>query len=103
MMEEIHLDTSGPAVAPTAFYSNKMLSAPLSPPRSLGKNNDSGPDNSNGSNNNRQRNNNRHNSGSGGKNNDNGGNRGGNTATLPWFPTAPPPTTAGVPRHVRRL
>jgi hypothetical protein len=27
MMEEIHLDTSGLAAAPTAFYSNKTLSA----------------------------------------------------------------------------
>jgi hypothetical protein len=81
MMEEIHLDTSGSATAPTAFYSNKTLSAPLlsplAPPRPPGKNNGSGPDNSNDSNNNRHRNNNRRNGGSGGKNNDNGGNRGG--------------------------
>jgi hypothetical protein len=27
MMEEIHLDTSDPAAASTAFYSNKTLSA----------------------------------------------------------------------------
>jgi hypothetical protein len=32
MMEEIHLDTSGPAAAPTVFYSNKMSFAPLLPP-----------------------------------------------------------------------
>jgi hypothetical protein len=98
MMEEIHLDTSGLAAAPTAFYSNKMLSAPLSAPRPPGKNNDSGPVNGNGSNNNCI----------------------GTTtaatvvvvtrivtmvetvvATPPWFPTSPPPTTAGVPRHGR--
>jgi hypothetical protein len=85
MMEEIHLDTSGPAAAPTAFYSNKTLSAllspPLAPPRPLGKNNGSGPGDGNGSNNYRHRNNNRHNGGSGGKNNDNGGNRYGNTSS----------------------
>jgi hypothetical protein len=77
MMEEIHLDISGPAAAPTAFYSNKMLFAPLSPPLAPphppGKNNSSG--NGNGSNNNRC------NGGSGGKNSDNGGNRGGNNSS----------------------
>jgi hypothetical protein len=56
MMEEIHLDTFGPAAALTAFYSNKTLSAPLSPslapPHPPGKNNSSGPSNGNGSNNN---------------------------------------------------
>jgi hypothetical protein len=66
MMEEIHLDTSGPAAAPTAFYSNKTPPAPLSPPlapsRPPGKNNGSGPGNDNGSNNNRR------NDGSGDKN-----------------------------------
>jgi hypothetical protein len=76
MMEKIHLDTSGPAAASTAFYSNKTLSAPLlpplAPPRPPGKNNGSG--------NSRHRNNNRRNGGSGGKNGDNGGNRGGNTS-----------------------
>jgi hypothetical protein len=85
MMEEIHLDTSGPAVALMTFYSNKTLSAPpsphLAPPRPLGKNNGSGPGNSNGSNNNRHRNNNHRNGGSGGKNNDNGGNNGCNTSS----------------------
>jgi hypothetical protein len=80
MIEEIHLDTSGPAAASMAFYSNKTLSAPLSPPRPPGKNNGRGPCNGNGSNNNRHRNNNRRNGGSGGKNSDNGGNRGGNTS-----------------------
>jgi hypothetical protein len=84
-MEEIHLDTSGPAAAPTAFYYNKTLSAPLSsplaPPRPPSKNNGSGPGNGNGSNNNRHRNRNRCNGGSGGKNSDNGGNRGGNTSS----------------------
>jgi hypothetical protein len=84
MMEKIHLDTSGPAAASTAFYSNKTLSAPLlpplAPPRPPGKNNGSGPGNDNGSNNSRHRNNNRRNGGSGGKNGDNGGNRGGNTS-----------------------
>jgi hypothetical protein len=73
MMEEIHLDTSVPVVAPTAFYSNKMppapLSLPLAPPCPPSKNNGSGPGNGNGSNNNRNRNNNRCNGGSGGKNN----------------------------------
>jgi hypothetical protein len=64
MMEEIHLDTSGPAAAPTAFYSNKTPLAPLPPP---GKKNSSGLGNDNGSNN-RNRNNNRRNSSSGGKN-----------------------------------
>jgi hypothetical protein len=59
MMEEIHLNTSGPAAAPTVFYSNKTP-PPLAPPRSPGKNN--------GSNNNWNRNNNCHNGGSGGKN-----------------------------------
>jgi hypothetical protein len=85
MMEEIHLDTSGPAATPTAFYSNKTLSAPLppplAPPHPPGKKNGSGPGNGNGNNNNRHRNNNRCNGGSGGKNNDNGGNRGGNTSS----------------------
>jgi hypothetical protein len=75
MMEAIHLDTSCPSAALTAFYSNKMLSAPLSPPHPPDKNNGSSPDNSNGSNNNRR------NGGSGGKNNDNGGNRSGNTSS----------------------
>jgi hypothetical protein len=46
MMEDIHLDTSSPAVTPTAFYSNKTMSASLSPllapPRPPGKNNDNG-------------------------------------------------------------
>jgi hypothetical protein len=79
MMEEIHLDTSGLAAAQTAFYSNKMLSAPLSPPRPPGKNNGSGPGNN--SNNNRHRNNNRCNGGNGGRNSDNGGNHGGNTSS----------------------
>jgi hypothetical protein len=54
MMEDIHLDTSDLVVAPTAFYSNKMLSAalspPLAPPRPPGKSNGSGPGNGNGSN-----------------------------------------------------
>jgi hypothetical protein len=85
MMEEIHLNTSGPAAALTMFYSNKTMSAPLSPPlappRPPCKNNGSGADNGNDSNNNRHRNNNRRNSGSGGKNNDNGGNCGGNTSS----------------------
>jgi hypothetical protein len=84
-MEEIRLDTFGPAATPTAFYSNKTMSAPLSPPLAPphppGKNNDSGPNNGNGSNNKRHRNNNRRNGGSGGKNSDNGGNRGGNTSS----------------------
>jgi hypothetical protein len=75
------MDTSGPAAAPTAFYSNKTLSTPLSPPlappRPLGKNNGSGP----GNNNNRHRHNNRRDGCSGGKNNDNGGNCGGNTSS----------------------
>jgi hypothetical protein len=73
MMEEIHMDTSGPAAAPTTFYSNKTplapLPPPLAPPRPPGKNNGSSPGNSNDSNNNRNRNNNRRNDGSGGKNN----------------------------------
>jgi hypothetical protein len=81
MMEEIHPDTSGPAATPTAFYSNKTMSAPLSPPHPPGKNNDSGSGNGNGSNNNRHRNNNCRNGGSGIKNNDNGGNCGGNTSS----------------------
>jgi hypothetical protein len=85
MMEEIHLDTSGPAATLTAFCSNKTLSAPLlpplAPPRPPGKNNGSGPDSGNGSNNNWHRNNNHRNGGSGGKNSDNGGNRGGNTCS----------------------
>jgi hypothetical protein len=73
MMEEILLDTSGPAAAPpTEFYSNKTplgpLSPPLASPRPPGKNNGSGPGNGNGSNNNHNRNNNRRNGGSGGKN-----------------------------------
>jgi hypothetical protein len=42
MMEDIHLDTSCLAAALTAFYSNKTLFAPLSPPRPPGKNNDNG-------------------------------------------------------------
>jgi hypothetical protein len=78
MMEEIHMDTSGSAAAPTAFYSNKTLSTPLSPP---GKNNGSGPGNSNDSNNSRHRNINHCNDGSGSKNSDNGGNRCGNTSS----------------------
>jgi hypothetical protein len=65
-----------------AFYSNKMLSAPLSPPCPPDKNNGSGPGNDNDSNNYRHRNNNRRNNGSGGKNSDNGGNRGGNTTVV---------------------
>jgi hypothetical protein len=73
MMEEIHLDTSGPVATPTMFYSNKMSPAPLSPPlvppRPSRKNNVSGPGNGNDSNNNRNMNNNLHNDGSGGKNN----------------------------------
>jgi hypothetical protein len=68
MMEEILLDTSGPA-----FYSNKAppapLPLPLALPRPPGKNNDSGPDSDNGNNNNRNRNNNCCNGGSSGKNN----------------------------------
>jgi hypothetical protein len=103
MMEEIHLDTSGPAAAPTAFYSNKTLSAPLSPPRPA-RTTAAAPTTvttatTTGI---------------------------GTTtaataivaartatmvktavatppATPPWFPTAPPPTTAGVPRHARRM
>jgi hypothetical protein len=78
MMEEIHLDTSGPTATPTTFYSNKTMSSPLSsllaPPHPPGKNNGSGPSNSNG------RNNNRRNGSSGDKNHDNGGNHGGNTS-----------------------
>jgi hypothetical protein len=73
MMEEIHLDTSGPAAAPMTFYSNKTPLAPLPPPLASphppGKNNDSGPGNGNDSNNNRNRNNNRRNGSSGSKNN----------------------------------
>jgi hypothetical protein len=66
MMEDIHLDTSCLAAALTAFYSNKTLFAPLSPPRPPGKNND------------------------------NGGNRGGNTTVVSHGATAndgrgPPP------------
>jgi hypothetical protein len=64
MMEEIHLDTSGPAAALTAFYSNKTTPAPLppplAPPHPPGKNNGRGPGNGNCSNNNRNMNNNRH-------------------------------------------
>jgi hypothetical protein len=80
-MEEILLDTSSPAAALTALYSNKTLSTPLSPPHPSGKNNGSGPSNGNDNNNNRHRNNNRRNGGSDGKNNDNGGNHGGNTSS----------------------
>jgi hypothetical protein len=100
MMEEIHLDTSGPAAALMAFYSNKTLSTPLSPPRPPGKNNGSNPAmvtaaTTTGI---------------------------GTTiaatavvaarmatmveiavatppATPTWFPTVPPPTTAGLPSH----
>jgi hypothetical protein len=72
MMEEIHLDTSDLAAAPTVFYSNKTppapLPPPLAPPRPPGKNNSGGPGNGNGSNNNQNRNNNLSNGGSGGKN-----------------------------------
>jgi hypothetical protein len=104
MMEKIHLDTSDPAAAPTAFYSNKTMSAPLSPSRPLGKNNGNDSGNGNSSNNNRHRNNNNRNGGSGGKNNDNGENRGGNTSSNTTVVSmVPPPTTAGVPRHGRRL
>jgi hypothetical protein len=95
MMEEIHMDSSGPAAAPTTFYSNKMMSAPLSPPRPPGKNNDSGPGNGNDGNNNRHRNNNRCNGGSGGKNNDNGGNRGGNTSSNTTVVGRRPPASNG--------
>jgi hypothetical protein len=98
-MEEIRLDTFGLAAAPTAFYSNKTMSAslspPLAPPHPLGKNNGSGPDNGNSSNNNRHRNNKCRNGGSGGKNSDNGGNHGGNTndgrGPPPW-PTSVNPS-----------
>jgi hypothetical protein len=73
MMEEIHLDTSSPAAAPMAFYSNKTspapLPPPLAPPRPPSKNNSGGPGNSNGSNNNWNRNNNRRNDSISGKNN----------------------------------
>jgi hypothetical protein len=86
MMEEIHLDTSSPAVASMTFYSNKTLSAPLLPPLAPpcppDKNNGRGPGNNNGSNNNRHSNNNHRNGGSGGRNNDNGGNRSGNTTVV---------------------
>jgi hypothetical protein len=82
-MEEICLDTSSPAAAPTAFYSNKTLSTPLSPPLVLPHQ----PGKNNGNNNNRHRNNNRRNSGSGGKNSDNGGNRGGNTTMVSHYVT----------------
>jgi hypothetical protein len=72
MMEEIHLNTYGPATAATVFYSNKTPPATLPPPLALprlpSKNNGSGPDNGNGSNNNRNRNNDHRNGGSGGKN-----------------------------------
>jgi hypothetical protein len=84
LLEEIHLDTSGPAAAITEFYSNNTPPAPLPPPvapRPPNKTNGSGPDNGNDSNNNRTKNNNRHNGGNGGKNSDNGRNRGGNTTT----------------------
>jgi hypothetical protein len=98
-MEEIRLDTFGLAAAPTAFYSNKTMSAslspPLAPPHPLGKNNGSGPDNGKSSNNNRHRNNKCRNGGSGGKNSDNGGNHGGNTndgrGPPPW-PTSVNPS-----------
>jgi hypothetical protein len=84
MMEEIHLDTSSLAAAPTVFYYNKTLFAPLSPPLAPpcppDKNNGSGPGNDNDSNNNRHRNNNCRNDGSDGKNNDNDENHGGNTS-----------------------
>jgi hypothetical protein len=69
MMEEIHLNTSGPAAVPTAFYSNKTPPASLAPPHPLGKNNGSNPGNGNDSNNNQNRNNNRRNDGNCGKNN----------------------------------
>jgi hypothetical protein len=81
--EEIHLDTFGPAAAPTAFYSNNTSSAPLPPPlvsRPPGKTSGSGPGNGNDSNNNRNKNN-RRNGGTGGRNNNTGGNRGGNTSS----------------------
>jgi hypothetical protein len=68
MMEEIHLDTSGTATAPTTFYSNKMSPAPLPLPCPPGKNNGSIPCNDNGNYNNQNRNNNHCNGGSGGKN-----------------------------------
>jgi hypothetical protein len=72
MMEEIHMDISGPAATPTTFYSNKTPPAPLPPPlaspRPPSKNNSSSPGNGNGSNNNQNRNNNHHNGGSGDKN-----------------------------------
>jgi hypothetical protein len=108
MMEKIHLDTSGPAAASTVFYSNKTLSAPLlrlwrrlarlvritaAAPATIMEATIAGI---------------------------------GTTtaamavvaartatmvetavatppATPPWFPTAPPPTTDGVPRHGRCL
>jgi hypothetical protein len=72
MMEEIHLDISGPAAALRTFYSNNTSPAPLSPPlaspRPPGKNNCSGPGNGNGSNNNENRNNNCRNDDIDGKN-----------------------------------
>jgi hypothetical protein len=103
MMEEIHLDTSGLAAAPTVFYSNKTLSAPLSlplaPSRPPGKNNGPDPGNGNGRNNNWHRNTNRRNGGSGGKKNDNGGNRGSNTTVVSHGATT---NGAGAHHHVPR-
>jgi hypothetical protein len=84
LLEEIHLDTSGPAIAPTVFYSNNTLPAPLWPPLVScppGNTSGSGPGNGNNSNNNRNKNNKCHNGGNGnsGKNDSSGGGHAGNS------------------------
>jgi hypothetical protein len=76
LLEEIHLDTSGPATALMAIYSKNMPPAPLSPPHPSGKKNDSSPSNGNDNRNNQNKNNNYRNDGNGGKNDNNNENHG---------------------------
>jgi uncharacterized membrane protein YgcG len=83
LLEEIHLDTSGPVAAPTALYFNSMPSAPKPPPSTPSRTPGNGNNNRNKNNNRRHSGNGGGNSGNGGgnggKNNNNGGGRGGNS------------------------
>jgi hypothetical protein len=77
LLEEIHMDSTGPPVAPTALYTN-VASLAAKPPSSTSSPPPNGGNSGTGGNRNKNNNKNR-NSGNGGGNNSSGGGRGGSS------------------------
>jgi hypothetical protein len=92
LLEEIHLDTTGPSAAPTVLYTSTAPPTPKPQPFA--------PSRPTNSKNNRNKNNNRCNGGNDGKNNNSGGGCGGNFGnTVGTLRTRYPPHTSFMSRQ----